>query len=193
MFRNHIALCLNCDPTAEAIIRAARVSGPLNHLAEHYTQHHAGCAAEGRPTRREQQEKCTCGLFQIHDQLLTLPAMREDVFTFAKWMAAAMDSKKIERETRGEPHYMAKEYPIEHAIDCLKDKTDQLAYWVKMQSPAERANSEYAKENLERVRKTAVHLANFAMIIADVVLNYRPKSKQPKPRKRKRARRAKSS
>jgi len=80
--------------------------------------------------------------------------MRADVDRFAHWMAEAMDSKHIERESRDQPHYMAKEYPLSDALACLQDKTEQLVYATNR------------PEDYERVRKTAVHLANFCMIIA---------------------------
>jgi soluble cytochrome b562 len=79
--------------------------------------------------------------------------MRDDVQKFAEQMSAAMDSKQVERETRNDPHYMSPEYQLRHAFDCLKDKIEQL------ESHTERGNK-------ERTVKTAVHMANFCMIIA---------------------------
>lgn len=80
--------------------------------------------------------------------------LREDVKLFASWMSEAMDSKRIERDQRNDPQYMQPEYRLQSALDCVKDKVDQLVY-----------DAFWRPEDYERVRKTAVHLANFCMII----------------------------
>lgn len=110
----------------------------------------------------------------VHATITSAPAIREDVAEFAGFMAAAMDSKKIERETRNEPHYMDPTYELSHAIACLKDKADQLEYWSDPETWRRvQINPLYPKkiavdlaQRKERVKKTAVHLANFCMIIA---------------------------
>lgn len=79
---------------------------------------------------------------------------RRDVIEFASMMSAAMDSKAIERDSRNDPHYMDQSYDLAQAILALCDKTDQLAY-----------DAAVRPENVDQVRKTAVHLANFCMII----------------------------
>jgi hypothetical protein len=79
---------------------------------------------------------------------------RQDVIEFASMMSAAMDSKAIERDSRNDPHYMDQSYDLAQAILALCDKTDQLAY-----------DAAVRPENVDQVRKTAVHLANFCMII----------------------------
>lgn len=79
---------------------------------------------------------------------------REDVHTFAGWMTEAMNSKLIERDARKDPRYMDPAYPLEHALACAQDKAEQLVY-----------DAQKRPEDYERVKKTAVHLANFAMII----------------------------
>ena len=80
---------------------------------------------------------------------------REDVHTFANWMSEAMESKHIERESRHEPHYMDQNYSLELAVKCMQDKTEQLDYYATSRPDC-----------IERAVKTAVHLANFCMIIA---------------------------
>lgn len=87
-------------------------------------------------------------------EALVHPRLRDDVDTFARWMNAAMESKQVERETRKDPHYASPDYELGQAIACMQDKADQLAYDA-MERP----------EKWEQVRKTAAHLANFAMII----------------------------
>jgi len=79
---------------------------------------------------------------------------RTDVLEFAQMMADAMDSKAIERDTRKDPHYMTPDYDLGQAVLALCDKTDQLSY-----------DAIFRPENADQVRKTAVHLANFCMII----------------------------
>ncbi len=82
-------------------------------------------------------------------------SLRRDVARFAVFMSHAMDSKHVERETRDEPHYMTPDYPLIDALDRLQDKTEQLVY-----------DATARPDDRDRVLKTAVHLANFAMIIA---------------------------
>ena len=96
----------------------------------------------------------------LHTTLTSAPVMREDVWEFAKTMAAVMDSKKIERETRQQPHYMHADYPLADAIIRLRNKTDRLVYLAQ-------SGEEFGKEvRCELTWRTAVHLANFCMIIA---------------------------
>jgi hypothetical protein len=83
----------------------------------------------------------------------TISSPRSDVVKFADLMTQAMNSKHVERESREEPHYTSSEYSMKHAFDCLKDKIEQLEYHVQ-------------QGNKERAIKTAVHMANFCMVIA---------------------------
>lgn len=106
----------------------------------------------------EKRIECTCGLQTLLDLIgpegYQFIVLRNDVRDFAVMMSAAMDSKAVERDSRNQPHYMAEEYDLAQAILALCDKTDQLAY-----------DAAVRPENVDQVRKTAVHLANFCMII----------------------------
>ena len=84
--------------------------------------------------------------------------MRRDVLKFAEWMSQAMDSKAIERDSRSEPHYLSADYPMQDALERLQDKTEQLVYWAD--------DSTVVGQKVDRIKKTAVHLAKFCMIIA---------------------------
>lgn len=86
--------------------------------------------------------------------------MREDVAKFAELMSQAMDSKAIERDKRNEPHYLLPEYNIAEAMLRVHDKVDQLSSYLDI--PEE----DTQPDDKQKVIKTAVHLANFCMIIA---------------------------
>lgn len=88
--------------------------------------------------------------------------MREDVQKFAELMSDVMDSKQVERETRQDPHYISDGYRLEQALMCVQDKAEQLYSYTKDAVSLEGNVNEFAKD---RALKSAVHLANFAMII----------------------------
>lgn len=99
------------------------------------------------------------------------PALRDDVWQFAGQMSAAMDSKQVERESRNDPHYMSEDYPLNQALACAADKAVQLEHW------AVRADGNPANDRCrDRAIKTAVHLANFCMIVAAKLKASQPKA-----------------
>lgn len=88
--------------------------------------------------------------------------LRKDVADFASKMSFTMERKHQERESIKQPHYWMSEYGIQLAVACMRDKADQLATYAE----AVEKNVGDLEQNLTRLRMTAVHLANFAMIIA---------------------------
>jgi hypothetical protein len=93
--------------------------------------------------------------------------LREDVRAFAEKMSAAMDSKAIERETRNEPHYAKAEYRVEDALPRMREKVDELLYAFGLSTGDDfRTFSQNNNPDSVRAVKTAVHLANFCMILA---------------------------
>jgi hypothetical protein len=86
--------------------------------------------------------------------------MRKDVTEFAEMMSATMETKALERAARKEPYYMSPDYDLGQAVLALLDKADQLSYGAIGRPSA-----------YEQVRQTAVHLANFCMIVQRKVLD----------------------
>jgi hypothetical protein len=93
--------------------------------------------------------------------------LRPDVKEFAGLMSAAMDSKAIERDTRQQPHYMSADYQTVEALPRMREKLDELLYALGQKTDDDfRTFTQTGEPNLERALKTAVHLANFCMIVA---------------------------
>jgi hypothetical protein len=83
----------------------------------------------------------------------SLPAVRTDVHEFSVLMSEVMDCKHREREGRGDPQYMSADYSLGDAIHGLEEKTEIL-----FQSAS--------ASDVDHAVRTALHVANYAMIIA---------------------------